>query len=61
MALTSHHSSLPTAEARYSSAKTVEETLAEAENIIEFSKKQNAASNTLLEDLMRPEQRGPYR
>ena len=61
MPLTSHLSSLSTAEARHSSAKTVEETLAEAESIIEFSKKQNAASNTLLEDLMKPEQRGPYR
>ena len=41
--------------------KTMAETLAEAEGIIDYSKKQTAASNTMLEDLMKPEQRGPYR
>lgn len=58
--LAGHHPSLPS-QITSSAGRTMAETLAEAEGIIEFSRKQTAASNNLLEDLMKPEQRQPYR
>lgn len=57
--LTGDHPSFPSG--IRTAGKTMAETLAEAEGIIEFSRKQTAASNNLLEDLMKPEQRQPYR
>ena len=56
--LTGQHPPFPS---DMTAGKTMAETLAEAEGIIERSRKQTAASNILLEDLMRPEQRQPYR
>ena len=58
--LTGHQPSFPS-DVTSTGSRTMAETLADAEGIIEYSKKQAAASNTLLEDLMRPEQREPYR